>query len=144
MEVGGIKPFALTLPPDSLFQGILQAHFNFITAAAAYHPDVEWIDIKLEKLDKNLYRISARIHNKGVFATINELGARNSWVRMMTVELDSDSDLEIISGQKRTITGRLKGDESRDFTWLVRGKGMVTLKAGAVNCGFDKASLELK
>ncbi len=144
VEVGGMKPFALTVPDDSLLEGIFNSHYRFIINSAKYHPDVELVDVKVEKVEKDIYRISAKLHNKGVFATINELGARNSWVRMMTVELTSQGSLTLLSGQKRAITERLRGDESREFTWLVLGKGEVNITAGAVNCGFDKATLELK
>jgi hypothetical protein len=102
------------------------------------------VDVKVEKIDKDVFRISAKLHNKGVFATINQMGERNSWVRMMTIELTSQNDLTFLSGQKKEITDRLRGDESREYRWLVRGNGTVTITAGAVNCGFSKATVELK
>ena len=144
LEVGGIKPFALTVPNDSLLNGIIDSHYNFIISSAQYHPDIELVDVKVKNVEKDIYRISAKLHNRGVFATINELGTRNSWVRMMTVELTSQGNLTFLSGQKKEITNRLRGDEYREFNWLVRGEGEVNITAGAVNCGFDEVTLELK
>lgn len=144
VEVGGIKPFSMYAPPPAILEDAIEKNYLFLVEAAKLHPDVELLDLKTEKLEKDIYRVSVTLHNKGIFSTTSELGDYNKWMRKMKVELKSASDFELMSGRKIEITDRLKGDESREYSWLIHGKGDFTISAGAVNCGIDKISFTIK
>jgi len=144
VEVGGIKPFVMYNPPEEMLDDIITKNYNFLIEAACLHPQVELLDLKTEKLEKNLYRVSVTLHNSGIFSTMSQHGERNKWMRKMKVEISSSSDFEILSGKRIEITDRLKGDESRKYSWLIIGKGDFSISAGAVNCGIDKITFSLR
>ncbi|MFW5877586.1 MAG: M14 family metallopeptidase [bacterium] len=144
VEIGGIVPFSMYAPPPETLEKAIENNYLFLVDAAKLHPDVELVDLKTEKLEKDIHRVSVTLHNKGIFSTTSELGDYNKWMRKMKVELSSDSDFELISGRKIEITERLRGDESREYSWLIHGKGDFTISAGAVNCGIDRISFSIK
>jgi hypothetical protein len=144
VEIGGISPFALTTPPAELIDGIIESNYKFLIDAAKLHPGLELLDPKIEKLDKDIFRISVKVHNTGVFSTSSKIGEAVKWVRKMRVELKSDMEFKLLSGRAIESFARLKGDETREMSWLVMGTGKYTIIAGAVNSGSAELTLELK
>lgn len=143
-EVGGIKPFALVNPPADTLGDLIKNHYKFITAIAAMHPELEFLDPKVENAGENIYRVTLKVHNKGLFATMAEAGIMNQWTRLMSISVEPGKGQTIISGQKIQRMKRLEGGGSAEFSWLVSGKGSVTINAGANNTGTIKTTLELK
>ncbi|HDZ41542.1 MAG TPA: peptidase M14 [Bacteroidetes bacterium] len=144
VEVGGIKPFALYNPPEHLLGEVIESNYQFLVEAAKLRPELELLDLKTEKLEKNLHRITVSLHNKGIFATASQLGDQVKWVRKIKVEIKSDSDFRLLSGKKIEISERLKADESREYSWLINGSGDFTISAGAVICGMDEISFTVR
>ena len=143
-EVGGIRPFAATVPPDSLMPKIKTDNFNFITALASYHPDIQLTGLKVEKADDNLWRVTVKVYNNGLFPTCSEIGDANKFVRRAQLTIAPGKDQILISGQLRQALPRLEGNRAMEYSWLITGKGKISIKAGAVNCGFSTLSAELK
>jgi hypothetical protein len=143
-EVGGIKPFAMINPPADTLGNLITAHYKFITAIAAMHPELEFLDLKIENAGENIFRISLKLHNKGIFSTCAETGENNLWTRIMRISLDPENGQSFLSGQKVQTVHRLEGDESTEFSWLINGKGSVKITAGALNTGIINATIELK
>lgn len=143
-EVGGIKPFALINPPADTIGELVSLHFRFITTVAAMHPELEFLDVTVEDAGDNIFRLSLKIHNKGVFATNTEIGEPNIWTRVMRLSLEPSKGQTILSGLKVQRIQRLQGDESAEFSWLISGKGRAVISAGAANVGTVSTSAELK
>jgi len=143
-EVGGIRPFAATVPPDSLMPEIIGMSERFITALASFHPDIELTGLKVEKEDDNLWRITVKVYNNGLFPTSTEIGDANKFVRRAQLTITAGKDQTLISGQLRQALPRLEGNRVMEYSWLITGKGKISIKAGAVNCGFSTLNAELK
>jgi hypothetical protein len=143
-EVGGLKPDVMINPPPDTLNTLINKHFEFITSIAALHPELEFADIETENAGENIYRITLKVHNKGVFATCAEAGEPNMWTKLMRITIEPSKNQTILSGLKVQRIQRLEGDESADFSWLISGKGPLTLTAGAVNVGTITAKIELK
>jgi hypothetical protein len=143
-EAGGLKPFALINPPADTLGVLINKNYKFITAVAAMHPELEFLDIQTENAGENIYRITLKLHNKGIFATCAEAGDNNSWTRIMRLSLETGKSQSVLSGQKVQRVKRLEGDQSSEFSWLIMGKGAVKITAGAVNTGTVSANIELK
>ncbi|HUW93908.1 MAG TPA: M14 family metallopeptidase [Bacteroidales bacterium] len=143
-EVGGIKPFATIVPPDSLIAKIKNDNFSFVTALASFHPVTELTGLKVEKTDDNLWRVTVKVHNNGIFATCTEVGDRNKFIRRAQLTLEPGKDQTLISGHLRQAIPRLDGNQAIEYSWLIMGKGKISIKAGAVNCGFSTLNAELK
>ena len=144
VEVGGIKPFTLINPPPDTIGELISSHYRFITAVAAMHPELEFHDIKIEDAGENIFRLSLKVHNKGVFATNTEIGDPNIWTRVMRLTLELSKGQTILSGLRVQIIQRLQGDESAEFSWLISGKGKAIITAGAANTGMVTTSADLK
>jgi hypothetical protein len=143
-EVGGIKPFSMINPPADKLEDLISKNYKFITAVAAMHPELEFLDTKIENMGDNVFRVTLKVHNKGIFATCAESGQNNMWTRLMHIILEPAGGQKFASGQKIQRMQRLEGDESAEFSWLILGKGTVKITAGAVNTGIISTTLELK
>jgi hypothetical protein len=144
VEVGGIKPFAMSNPPVDTLNYLITKNYKFIAAVAAMHPELEFLDAKVENVGESIFRITLKVHNKGIFATCAEAGDNNLWTRIMRISLETAAGQTFLNGQKVQRIQRLEGDKSAEFSWLVSGKGTVKFTAGALNVGTITTSLELK
>ena len=144
VEVGGIRPFAMINPPVDTLGYIITRNYKFITAIAAMHPDLEYLDTKVESAGENIFRVTLKVHNKGLFATCAEIGDNNIWTRIMRISLEPGKGQNILSGQKVQRIPRLEGDKSLEYSWLISGRGPVKITAGALNTGTINTSLDLK
>jgi hypothetical protein len=143
VEAGGLKPFVMINPPADSIEVLQNRHYRFITEIAEMHPELELLDIKTENAGENIFRISLKVHNKGIFATVAEAGDINSWTRIMRISLETGRDQTLLSGFKVQRIMRLEGDQLAEFSWLVKGKGAVKINAGAVNTGIVTTTVEL-
>jgi hypothetical protein len=144
VEVGGIKPFEVLNPPADTLGELISAHYKFITSVSAMHPELEFLDVKVEDAGEKIFRLTLKIHNKGLFATNTEVGEPNIWTRVMRLSVEPSAGQTILSGLKVQRVQRLQGDESAEFSWLISGKGKVGISAGSVNVGQINTSIELK
>lgn len=144
VEAGGIKPFATLNPPENMLNELIEKNSSFILEIAGMHPEPELLDINVEDRGENIYRLTLKVHNKGLFATCTAAGERNLYTRMMLLKLETSGNQKLLSGQKVQRIQRLEGDQSAEFSWLISGKGAVTISAGAVNTGTVTAKTELK
>ena len=143
-EAGGIKPFCMIVPPEDKIEELVSVHYKFIAEVAAMHPQLEFLDIKTEEAGENIYRVTLKVHNKGLFATCAEAGQNNMWVRLMRLSLETTKGQTLLSGQKVQRVERLNGGGVAEFSWLILGKGKINISAGAVNTGIIKTSADLK
>ena len=52
------------------------------------HPELELLDIETESAGENIWRISLKLHNKGIFATCPKIGEDNKWTRIMRISVE--------------------------------------------------------
>lgn len=144
VEVGGIKPFVSTNPPEDKLQDLIEKNSRFIVEMAGMHPELQFLDMKVEDQGENIFRLSLKVHNKGIFATSAAAGERNVFTRLMRISLETSGKQKFLSGQKVQVIQRLEGGESTEYSWLIMGKGAVKITAGAVNTGIITTTAELK
>jgi hypothetical protein len=144
VEVGGIKPFVMINPPADTLNNLISKNYKFITEIAAMHPELEYLDQKIENAGENIFRVTLKVHNKGIFATCSEAGDFSLWTRIMRITVFPGNSQQILSGQKVQRIQRLEGDKSTVYSWLISGAGTVKITAGALNVGTITTSLELK
>lgn len=144
VEVGGIKPFAMIVPPADKVQGIVTANYEFLKDIAALHPHLEIKDFLVENIGGDIYRVTLKLHNSGLFPTWSENGARNKFVRLPRVTLTIDSKQTIMIGTRVQQMARIEGFKTVEYSWMIRGKGSISIKAGDINCGIVTTSANLK
>jgi hypothetical protein len=131
-------------PPAEKLEELITRNYKFIVSIAGMHPDLEFLDAKIENKGDNVFRISLKVHNKGIFATCTEAGENNLFTRLMRISLETADGQKFLNGQKVQSIKRIEGGESAEFSWLVMGKGTVKISAGAINTGTINTTMELK
>ena len=144
VEVGGIAPFVMTNPPYSKVADISKKHTDFVIEVSKMQPNISIENVTTEKIDNGLTRVTLKIHNNGVLPTHTEMGKRSRWLRRIKVDLKLNNNQNIVSGQKIQLLNSIDGDSSRELTWLINGKGSVTIEAGTSHTGTDTITINLK
>ena len=144
VEVGGIAPFVMTNPPYSMVDEISKKHTDFVVEVTKMQPNISIENVTTEKVDNGLTRVTLNIHNKGLLPTHTEMGKRSRWLRRIKVDLKLNNNQEVISGRKVQLINSIDGDSSKELTWLIKGKGSLTIQAGASHTGTDSTTINLK
>ena len=142
VEVGGIKPFVMVNPPFEKVGEIVKQHTDFILKLAAMQPKLEFHNLKTEALGNGLTRITVDLYNNSPLPTHSEMGARSRWLRKVRIDIDATTD-KLISGDKIKLVDSMAAYEKATFSWIVRGTGNVTIKAGASHTGFATQTIKL-
>lgn len=142
VEVGGIKPFAASNPVFDQVGGIAEEHTAFILKLAEMQPKLEIHNLKTEELGNGLTRISLDLYNNSPLPTHSEMGEKSRWLRKIRIDLDASAD-KLVSGDKIKLVDSLGAFEKTSLSWIVRGGGSVTVKAGAPHAGFVTQSVKL-
>ncbi len=143
VEVGGIKPHLMKNPPYKLVDSLAEKHMAFILDLAAMRPVIDLVLVKTETLGNNLFRITAEVINKGDLPTISAHGQRVRWVPKTVIRTSPSQNQEIISGKQVEVIDSIDGHSRTERSWLIRGKGRITITAGAENIGFNKITVTL-
>lgn len=143
VEVGGIDPFVLTTPPYKLVADLVKKNSQFLVMLAGYQPEVDIINVKVEKLDGGLARVTADVINKGALASHTKLGEKSYWVKRLNVKINTAGTQAVISGKKIQTLASLEGYASQRLTWLIKGSGKLSIEAGSPTTGSKKIDVTL-
>ncbi|WP_422004318.1 M14 family metallopeptidase [Roseivirga pacifica] len=144
VEVGGVAPFLMMNPPLEKIGDLGEKHAEFIAELAGMQPEIKLVNVKSESVGKGLTRITADLYNAGTLPTHSTMGQRSRWLRRVKVALQLDGNQEVVSGRKVQLIRNVDGDEAQQLTWLIKGKGSVTIEAGAPHTGIVSSSVDLK
>lgn len=142
-EVGGIKPFVKTNPPFSYVDKLASEHSKFLVSVAAGRPRVELLNLKTEALDGGVTRVTVTVQNAGLFPAVADISKNNNWIKLVKLSVSTSSDQQIVGGKKVTLLPNLDAGESKTFSWLIKGKGKVTIEAGAPQTGIKTLNASL-
>lgn len=144
VEVGGVAPYKMLNPPIGMIDDLADKHNEFIRELAGMQAELSLINLKTEEVGKGLTRITVDLYNGGTLPTHSQMGQRSRWLRRVKLELKLGNGQEIVSGRKITLIPSIGGDAARSFTWLIKGKGAVSIEAGAPHTGFTSTNANLK
>ncbi|WP_144606235.1 M14 family metallopeptidase [Algoriphagus algorifonticola] len=142
VEVGGIKPFVMHNPPFEKVEKIAEEHTDFILKLAEMQPKLQVQNLKIESLGNGLTRVSLDLFNNSPLPTHSEMGERSRWLRKIRVDLNAPAD-RVISGEKIQLIDSIDAFGKSSLSWIIRGKGDVSIKAGAPHVGFINATFKL-
>lgn len=144
VEVGGIPPYKMINPPYNMVADISKKHTDFILELAKIQPSIVLQNLTSEAVGNDITRISVDVHNQGLLPTHTEMGKKSRWLRKIKVALKLTKNQQIISGREITLVDSIDGDTSQKFSWLIKGKGNITIEAGTSHTGIDTATVKLK
>ena len=144
VEVGGIAPFKMLNPPVSMIEEVSNKHNDFIIELASLQSNLEMQNLKTESVGKDMTRITVDLYNSGTLPTHSVMGTRSKWLQRIKVTLTLGNGQQIVSGRPIQMISSIGGDSSQQLTWLIKGKGSVSITAGAPHAGNTSATVNLK
>lgn len=142
VEVGGIKPFVMTNPAFEEVAEIADQHTEFILKLAEMRPKLEIHNVKTESLGNGLSRVTLDLFNNSSLPTHSEMGEKSRWLRKIRIDIDTDPE-NIVSGNKIELRNSIGAYEKASLSWIIKGGGDVTVKAGASHAGFTSQTIKL-
>jgi hypothetical protein len=143
VEVGGIDPFVLNNPPYKLVDGIVNKHTDFLIALAGMAPQIDFVNVKTEKVADGLTRITLNILNTGELSTYTKIGDRSYFLKKINVKVNTNSNQTVVSGRKAQTLDSIQGKEFSTLTWLIKGNGKLTIDAGSPTTGSKSIEVSL-
>lgn len=142
VEVGGFAPFvrnnAMTVSEEWITKNT-----KFILSIAENQAKVALLNVKQESMGNGVYRVSVEVFNSGNLPAITELGTRSRWFEKPKVSLTTASGQQVLSGKPITLLNSLDGQASKKMTWLIQGKGKVTIQVEAAQLGITNTTIDL-
>jgi hypothetical protein len=142
-EVGGLKPFVKTTPPFKMVGKIVDEHSKFVVALANAKPEAALVNLKIETLEGGVTRVTVVVQNKGLLPALADVGKNNNFIKLVKVNLVLAKDQTVVTGNKVTLLPNLDAGESKELTWLIKGKGKAVIEAGAPQMGVVKLDVNL-
>lgn len=145
VEIGGLKPFAISNPPADSLDSFSKSYSTFLTFLAAQLPFIEVTNERVEKLGANVFRLTVDVVNTGFLPTNNSLGGKTRWVRNVRVVLDPGKGNAVSSGSMKQVIEPIKGSGGfKTLSWIIVGKGKVSILAESPVSGRSEKKVELK
>lgn len=135
VEVGGLHPFVLHNPPYHLVDDIASKHTDFVVALAHMAPKVDIINVKTEKIDNGLTRVTLDVFNEGLLPNITTVGERSYFLKRIAVHVKTSGNQSVVSGRKSQTLNAIPGRGNSSLTWLIQGTGQVSIEAGSLTTG---------
>jgi hypothetical protein len=147
VELGGIRPFALTNPPAAMLDTIAAGQAKFVRELLSSLPAVSIRKVRVEALGGGLFRIRAEVANDGYLPSSTEVGIRLRMPRPVRVRLAVPDGATIVGGRRQDLLEPLPGSGAGvEHTWLVRGSAgsRVTLTAESPVTGSATQTITLR
>lgn len=143
VEAGGLDPFVLINPPYKMVGDIVKKHTDFVVKLAGYQPELDILNVKIEKVGGGLTRVTLDVANKGLLASHTKLGEKSYWIKRIQVKVNTGAGQSVISGRKIQLLNTLDGLSSQQLTWLIKGSGKISIEAGSPTTGNAKTDINL-
>lgn len=119
VEIGGWnRIWVFRNAPEQILEKIAATHCEYSIKLAATLPKIEIQNIKYEKLDTDIYRLTAMVGNSGYLPTYLTDQAR--FMRSdeeVKVRIASEQNFEILDGRSEVNIGHLEGRSNRTSAW---------------------------
>jgi len=143
VEVGGLDPFVLNNPPYKMVDGIVSKHTDFVVGLAAMAPQIDFINVKTEKVADGLTRVTLSLINNGELPTYTKIGDRSYFLKKIVVKVKTNNNQTVVSGRKSQTMESIQGKENKELTWLIKGTGKVIIDAGSPTTGSKSIEVSL-
>lgn len=144
VEVGGLMPYALHNPPVPFLDSAVIRHQAFFTDYLNALPRTEIVNTRVEPLDNGVNRVTVTVVNKGLLPTYAEIGDRVRYIYKVSCKIRLSEAQTLLSGKPNNYRGAMAAGESEEYSWLINGKGKITVEGGSPTSGISHLELTLK
>ena len=147
VEIGGLLKKYLAGPTLKDLRRIARGTYRFTLEHAARHPRVTVEDVRVDRVGDKVYRIRARVANRGEFPThVTNKGRGLRRLKPVRVEFAPAEGVELLSRAGHQSLGHMAGvSDGRELEWFVsapgRGKTLCELKVFAGTGGNVSATV---
>lgn len=143
VEVGGLHPFVLHNPPYHMVGDIVSKHTDFVVALAYQAPIIDVVNVKTEKLDNQLTRVTLQVFNTGQLPTLTAPGEQSYFLQHVAIKVNISGNQSVVSGRPSQTIGQIPGRAYEELSWLIQGTGSVTIEAGSAHTGSKTVQVSL-
>ncbi|MGD8237931.1 MAG: M14 family metallopeptidase [Armatimonadota bacterium] len=120
VEIGGLLRKHMAGPTLSDLAAIAAGTYQFTLAHAERHPRVVIEDVRADRVGEEVYRIRARVANRGQFPThVTAKGRKLKRLKGVRVELHPAASVRLLSQTGHQSLGHLAGvTDGRDLEWF--------------------------
>ncbi len=147
VEIGGFIPYLKINPPEKDIEKTISFHTDFYIKLMERLGELQIKEVKVKKIDENLYRVTGYFTNPGWFPTSTAQGRRAGTSWPIRVELKTSKGQKIFSGKKIETIPFIEGSGgTKKIEWLIIGKegSKITIIAKSRKAGSASATIELK
>lgn len=121
VEVGGMAPYALYIPPADEWSSLAETHFDWFVGLGELLPRMRIAEFSKESLSEGMYLVKAVIQNDSFLPLLSRSGRRTRTTRPARVRLMLPSGAELIAGNQQELLSVLPGSGGRaEYTWLIQ------------------------
>lgn len=135
VEVGGIVEVFRNNPPASFLEAPAQAHTDFVVNLVKSMATLSFDKPVVTNLGEDVYRIELNVVNTGLLPTYPEIADRIKHVSKFKTVCELQSSQQFLSGKRLQLYPTLGAGKSLKVSWLVKGKGKVSIVAGCPTAG---------
>jgi hypothetical protein len=110
---------------------------------ASFQPEIDVMNVKTESLSNGLTRVSVDVINKGALATHSKFADRNYFVKKIKVAVNPTSKQSLVGGKKIILINNMEPSTIQTFSWLIKGKGKLTIDVGCPTAGTKNIEISL-
>lgn len=143
VEVGGIVEVFRNNPPIEHLQASVKAHTAFVIKLAENMAKLVFDEPKVTALGNDIFRVELTVMNVGMMPTYPEIADRIRFVSRFKTVCDLSNNQQFLSGKRLQLYPSLAGGSSQTFSWLIKGKGTINIKAGCPTSGEQVLEVKL-
>lgn len=144
VEVGGFRPGVLKNPPVDSLETIASSFNSFLFQLVDWLPQLQ-LTTNAEKLENDVYRITANIQNTGYFPTSCQVGVHLQWVRKIKAELQLDRQSNLMSGDPFYLLDAIDGGGAVEKSWMLLTESSETVvRVGSPSVGYVEQTIRLE
>jgi hypothetical protein len=114
---------------------IVTKHTNFIVGLSAMAPQLDFVNVKTEKVADGLTRITLKVMNTGDLPTYTKIGDRSYFLKKIVVDVAASANQSFVSGRKVQSLESIQGKDHKELSWLIKGSGKITISATSPTTG---------
>ncbi len=118
VEIGGITPFSMVIPPASMINDLVEKQVPFIFDVVKKLPVIKIGEVRINSKGSGVYAIKVFVKNTGFIPYPTEMGKKNGRISNVIVSLNGKG-IKFLEGKKRSIIKNIGGNSSKSVEWLV-------------------------
>lgn len=143
VEVGGVVEIFRNNPPLEYLEESGVYHANFVLNLLSAMAQLEFGTPVVTNLGEDIFRVEIKVMNTGDIPTYPVIADRIKMVSKMRTILELQKNQQFVNGKRLQLHRSLASGESQVYSWLVKGKGKLSLTVGCPTAGEKTIDISL-